>query len=58
MADESTPENGSGGETDALLSRLHVIEDQPLNQRAPEYGQIHDRLQAILEGGDAPQQHA
>ncbi|MET4782039.1 hypothetical protein [Glaciihabitans sp. UYNi722] len=57
MADESTTENGSGGETDALLSRLQVIEDQPLDQRAPAYRQIHDRLQTILEGGDAPQQH-
>jgi hypothetical protein len=58
MADESAPENASGDETNALLSRLRLIEDQPLDQRAPAFAQIHDRLQSILEGGDAPQQHA
>ena len=49
--------NLTGDEADALLSRLRLIEDQPLDQRAPAFGQIHDRLQSILEGGDAPQQH-
>ncbi|MCU1525538.1 MAG: hypothetical protein JWO18_2432 [Microbacteriaceae bacterium] len=58
MADENgTGENTAGDETDALLSRLRLIEDQPLDQRAPAFAQIHDRLQSILEGGDAPQQH-
>jgi hypothetical protein len=58
MADENgTGENAAGDETDALLSRLRLIEDQPLDQRAPAFAQIHDRLQSILEGGDAPQQH-
>ncbi len=41
----------------ALLSRLRVIEDQPLASRASSFVQIHDRLQATLEGGDASQQH-
>jgi len=40
--------------TDALLSRLRVIEDQPLDRRASAFAQIHDELQAALEGGDAP----
>ncbi|HEY0261306.1 MAG TPA: hypothetical protein VGC18_15800 [Lacisediminihabitans sp.] len=35
---------------DALLSRLRLIEDQPLEQRAAAFTQIHDRLQATLEG--------
>lgn len=44
-------------ESGALLSRLRVIEDQPLDQRAGAFTQIHDRLQSILEGGDASHQH-
>lgn len=44
-------------EESALLSRLRVIEDQPLASRASSFVQIHDRLQATLEGGDASQQH-
>lgn len=40
-------------DTDALLSRLRVIEDQPLEQRAAAFGQVHDELRARLEGGDA-----
>lgn len=41
-------------ETDAgaLLSRLRLIEDQPLDSRAAAYAQINDALQATLEGGD------
>jgi hypothetical protein len=37
-------------DTNALLSRLRVIEDQPLESRAAAFVQIHDRLQATLEG--------
>ena len=40
-------------ETDALLSRLLVIEDQPLDARAEAYAHVHEQLQAELEGGDA-----
>ena len=40
-------------ETDALLSRLRVIEDQPLDTRATAFAQLHDQLQVRLEGGDA-----
>lgn len=41
------------GETDALLDRLRVIEDQPLDARATAYVQLHDQLQHVLEGGDS-----
>jgi hypothetical protein len=40
-------------ESRSLLSRLRVIEEQPLEQRAAAYGQLHDQLTARLEGGDA-----
>ena len=40
-------------ESGSLLSRLKVIEEQPLDQRASAYGQLHDQLTARLEGGDA-----
>jgi hypothetical protein len=39
--------------TNALLSRLRVIEDQPLDARADAYVQVHDALRVRLEGGDA-----
>lgn len=39
-------------EENALLSRLKVIEEQPLDQRAAAFAQIHDRLQQTLEGSD------
>lgn len=39
---------------DALLSRLRVIEDQPLDQRAAAFVQVHDELRKALEGADAP----
>lgn len=61
MPDESSTDSGAPGGADdagALLSRLRLIEDQPLEQRATAFAQIHDRLQQTLEGGDAQQQHA
>jgi hypothetical protein len=48
MADDD-----SMSETDALVSRLRVIEDQPLDTRAAAYLHVHDELQSTLEGGDA-----
>ena len=39
-------------ETDALVSRLNLIDDQPLEDRAAAFAQLHDELQAGLEGGD------
>jgi len=59
MAGEMTPEMSpdvdadtpatSGDDASALLSRLRVIEDQPLESRAAAFVQIHDRLQSTLE---------
>jgi hypothetical protein len=44
-------------DTDALLSRVRVIEDQPLPSRAEAFTQLHDELRAVLERGDAAQRH-
>lgn len=44
-------------ETNALLSRLRVIEDQPLDQRAAAFAQVHDELQTALEGGNTSVRH-
>jgi hypothetical protein len=38
---------------DALLDRLRVIEDQPLESRAEALGHLHDELRTRLEAGDA-----
>jgi hypothetical protein len=40
-------------ETNALLSRLRLIEDQPLESRAVAFAQIHEELQSRLDSGDA-----
>ncbi|GAB3412137.1 hypothetical protein GCM10027515_34270 [Schumannella luteola] len=48
-ADSSVPDSGDG-----LLSRLRVIEDQPLESRAAALTQIHDELRARLESSDSP----
>lgn len=37
----------------ALLSRLRLIEDQPLETRAESLAQLHEELRAALEAGDA-----
>jgi hypothetical protein len=37
---------------DGLVSRLRLIEDQPLEHRAAAYAQVHDELTARLEGSD------
>jgi hypothetical protein len=42
---------------DGLVSRLRVIEDQPLTHRADAYGHVHDELRAVLEGGDIQREH-
>ena len=51
MSDEQN-ESTTSDESDALLSRLRVIEDQPLDTRAEAYAHVHEQLQAELEGGD------
>lgn len=51
----STPDHPEASEAEnALLSRLRLIEDQPLDARAASFAQIHDELRARLEGGDSP----
>ena len=45
-------EHNRADESDALLSRLRVIEDQPLDTRAEAYAHVHEQLQSELEGGD------
>ena len=37
---------------DGLLSRIRLIEDQPLESRAVAFAQLHEELQAALEGSD------
>jgi hypothetical protein len=51
---EARAEADRDGDTDALLSRLRLIEDQPLDARAAAFTQVHDELRAALEGGDSP----
>ena len=52
-----TSADDGASETDALLSRLRVIEDQPLDQRAAAFAQVYDELQVALEGGNASARH-
>ena len=35
---------------DSLVSRLRVIEDQPLEARAAAYVAVHDELRDLLDG--------
>jgi len=43
---------------DGLVSRVHLIDEQPLEERAAAYGQLVDELRATLEGSDAPKTSA
>jgi hypothetical protein len=43
---------------DALVPRLRVIEEQPLDRRAEAYAQVHDELKSRLEGSDGLGQSA
>ena len=54
----SDTENSDAGvprdeEPSALVTRLRVIEDQPLETRAEALAQLHEELRAMLEAGDA-----
>ena len=40
-------------DSNSLVSRLRVIEDQPLESRAAAFARVHDTLQRRLEGGDS-----
>lgn len=53
-SDETNTEEFNTEEFDALLSRLRVIEDQPLEDRAAAFVQVHDELRSALEGADSP----
>jgi hypothetical protein len=53
MSDDTADDGARTHESDALLSRLRVIEDQPLDSRAEAYAHVHEQLQAELEGGDS-----
>jgi hypothetical protein len=41
-----------GDDADELRARLSAIEEQPLDQRADDYAQLHAQLQSLLEGSD------
>jgi hypothetical protein len=56
--DAAVPTTPDDEEPSALLSRLRVIEDQPLESRAEALAQLHDELRAQLEAGDAARPHA
>lgn len=43
------------GADDELLSRLRLIEDQPIDSRADAFARLHDELQAALDAGDTRQ---
>jgi hypothetical protein len=51
--DETVPGSDQDQEPSALMTRLRVIEDQPLESRAEALAQLHEELRAALEAGDA-----
>lgn len=55
MSEESQDAVGAENESSdaALLSRLQLIEDRPLADRAAALEQVHAELRAALESGDA-----
>jgi hypothetical protein len=48
---EQEPAEGSRLES-SLVSRLHIIEELQLEERAAAYTELHDTLRGRLEGGD------
>jgi hypothetical protein len=46
------PDDREPRDDDGLVSRIRVIEDQPLAERAGAFAQLHDELRAALEAGD------
>ncbi len=58
MSDETkagadAAESADHPDADALVSRLRVIEDQPLEERAAAFAHLHDELLRALEGSDS-----
>lgn len=43
----------AGSDNDGLLSRLALIEQQPLEDRAAAFTQLYEQLRAALDAGDA-----
>ncbi|MGN6273059.1 MAG: hypothetical protein ACTHMQ_08195 [Protaetiibacter sp.] len=61
MTDQSAENQApatSDHEPSALMSRLRLIEDQPIADRAEALTHVHDELRARLESGDTPRAHA
>lgn len=61
MKESAAPDTDSGSagapatpavSEDGLMSRLDVIESQPLAQRAAGFEQVHDELLSELQRGD------
>jgi hypothetical protein len=48
----SAPETEIVADGDGLVSRLRVIEDQPLETRAEAYTALHAELKAVLDSAD------
>ncbi|RWZ68267.1 hypothetical protein ELQ92_03320 [Labedella populi] len=51
----AAPETGvplTSADGDGLVSRLRLIEDQPLEHRADAYGAVHAELKAVLDSAD------
>ena len=46
MSDSARPDDG-----DELISRVRIIEEQPLTGRAEAYAALHDELARRLESG-------
>jgi hypothetical protein len=42
-----------GDGDDALVSRVSLIEEQPLEERAAAFVAVYDELRAALEGSDS-----
>ena len=55
MSDTDSPDDSAADdqEPSALVTRLRVIEDQPLDARAEALAQVHEELRAMLEAGDS-----
>jgi hypothetical protein len=58
MTDADDNDRPVDTEPSALMTRLRVIEDQPLIDRAAALAQVHDELKAELEAGDPARPHA
>jgi hypothetical protein len=56
VADATDADAAGTGADDALLSRLRLIEERPLDERADAYTRIHGELAEVLEGRDDQRQ--